>query len=412
MGKNNKTKPIPFDILSEQLINQLKERGFAEGTIHCIEVELGHLQEFLSNHQLYGYSPEIGSGFLQEFFDEGAYSEKSLANYNALIRRLDDLFYDRDFTWRHSSKKSEAPDWCKDAITQYLENCKATGNTDSSIIRKEIACRKFFVRLHNEGCCSMADVTAEKVQAAALSENAESAHCFVREMLAFLAKSGILNADYSTLIPKIHRGIKLPSTFEKDELKSVEEAVDTSTAIGKRDYAIILLSTRLGLRAGDIAGMTFDSIDFERESLGFLQDKTKNPIELVLLPEVRDALKDYIENGRPESSSGYVFLSVKNPHRVIDRTLVHHITTQFLDKAGVDYTGKKHGPHSFRSSLATAMVNTGMPYDVVRKTLGHADPESVKHYAALDIENLRKCAIEVPEAGGIFAKYLAGKGRG
>jgi hypothetical protein len=53
-----------------------------------------------------------------------------------------------------------------------------------------------------------------------------------------------------------------------------------------------------------------------------------------------------------------------------------------------------------------------MPYDVVRKTLGHADPESVKHYAALDIENLRKCAIEVPEAGGIFAKYLAGKGRG
>lgn len=340
MGKNNKTKPIPFDILSEQLINQLKERGFAEGTIHRIEVELGHLQEFLSNHQLYGYSPEIGSGFLQEFFDEGAYSEKSLANYNALIRRLDDLFYDRDFTWRHSSKKSEAPDWCKDAITQYLENCKATGNTDSSIIRKEIACRKFFVRLHNEGCCSMADVTAEKVQAAALSENAESAHCFVREMLAFLAKSGILNADYSTLIPKIHRGIKLPSTFEKDELKSVEEAVYTSTAIGKRDYAIILLSTRLGLHAGDIAGMTFDSIDFERESLGFLKDKTKNPIELVLLPEVRDALKDYIENGRPESSSGYVFLSVKNPHRVIDRTLVHHITTQFLDKAGVDYTGK------------------------------------------------------------------------
>lgn len=59
MGKNNKTKPIPFDILSEQLINQLKERGFAEGTIHRIEVELGHLQEFLSNHQLYGYSPEI-----------------------------------------------------------------------------------------------------------------------------------------------------------------------------------------------------------------------------------------------------------------------------------------------------------------------------------------------------------------
>ena len=412
MGDNNKTKLIPLDTLQLQLINQLKERSFAESTIHCIEVELEHLQDFLSAHQLYGYSPEIGSDFLKEFFDDGTYSGKSLANYTSLIRRLDDLYYGREFTWRHSSKRSGSPDWCKEAITKHLENCKSTGNVDSSIIRKEIACRKFFVRLHSIGCQSMADVTAEKVQAAALSEDAESAHCFVREMLSFLATTGMLDADYSTLIPKIHRGIKLPSTYDRDELESVEEAVDTSTAIGKRDYSIILLSTRLGIRAGDIAGMTFDSIDFEGERLSFLQDKTKNPIELVLLPEVGNALKDYIENGRPESSSDYVFLSVKNPHRVIDRTLVHHITTQFLDKAGVNYTGKKHGPHSFRSSLATAMVNNGMPYDAVRKTLGHADPESVKHYAALDIENLRKCAIDVPAAGGIFARCLSGKERG
>ena len=412
MGNNNKPKPIPLDVLSEQLINQLKERKFAESTIHCIEVELGHLQEFLSDHQLYGYSPEIGRSFLQEFFDGGAYSGKSLANYNSLIRRLDDLYYDRDFAWRHSSKKSVSPDWCKHALTQHLENCKETGNADSSIVRKEIACRNFFIRLHNEGCQSMADVTAEKIQAAAVSEDAESNHCFVREMLSFLAKAGLLDADYSTMIPKIHRSIKLPSTYEKEELKSVEEAVDTSTAIGKRDYTIILLATRLGIRAGDIAGMTFDCIDFEGERLSFLQNKTKNPIELALLPEVKNALNDYIENGRPESSSDHVFLSVRNPHRVIDRTLVHHITTQFLDKAEVDYTGKRHGPHSFRSSLATAMVNTGMPYDAVRKTLGHVDPESVKHYAALDIENLRKCAIDVPKAGGVFAKCLSGKERG
>lgn len=412
MGNNKKTKLIPLDTLKPQLIDQLRERGFAESTIHCIEVEVGHLQDYLSTCQLYGYSPEIGSFFLEDFFKEGKYAEKSYPNYYALIRRLDDLYYEKDFQWRHSSKQSVAPEWCTDALSKHLENCKENGNAEKSIIRKEVACRKFFIRLTENGCSCMEDVSAEKVQAASLAETAESAHCFVREMLSFLAASGILKADYSPLVPRIHRSVKLPTTYSRDELERVEDTLNTETEIGKRDTAIILLSIRLGIRAGDIAGMRFENIDFDDNKLRFTQEKTKNPIELVLLPEIKNALADYIENGRPESNSDYVFLSVRNPHRVIDRTLVHHITTQRLDKAGVDYTGKKHGPHSFRSSLVTAMVNNGMPYDAARKVLGHESPESIKHYAALDIENLRRCAIDVPGIKGVFAGLLSGKERG
>lgn len=412
MGNNNKTKLIPLDTLKPKLIDQLRERRFAESTIHCIEIEIGHLQDYLSTNQLYGYSPEIGSVFLKEFNEDGEYSEKSYANYLALIRRLDDLYCGRDFTWRHSSKLSTEPEWCSIALSEYLENCKANGNVEKSIIRKEVACRQFFIRLAENGCCCMEDISAEKIQTATLAETAESAHCFVREMLSVLASKGLLKADYSTLVPRIHRSIKLPTTYNKDELEKVENAANTETGIGKRDAVIILLSTRLGIRAGDIAGMRFEHIDFEGDRLRFVQGKTKNPIELVLLPEIKSALVDYIENGRPESNSAYVFLSVKNPHRVIDRTLVHHITTQYLDKAEVEYTGKKHGPHSFRSSLVTAMVNNGMPYDAARKVLGHEYPESIKHYAALDIESLRKCAIDVPDAKGIFADLLSGKERG
>lgn len=411
MGDNNKSKLIPLDTLKLQLIDQLIERGFAESTIHCIEIEIRHLQEHLSKHLLYGYDPEVGIAFLKEFFEEGSGSKKAFANHHSLIRRLDDLYYGRDFTWRHSSKQSEAPNWCKESLSRHLENCKENGNTEKSIIRKEVACRKFFIRLADAGCNCISDVDAEKVQASVLAEDAESSHAFVREMLCFLATAGIMTADYSTLVPKIHRKTKLPTMYNKEELQSVENSVDTTTAIGKRDFAIILLATRLGIRAGDIAGMTFDDIDFGKDRLCFVQGKTKTPIELVLLPEVKDALEDYIENGRPESSSNYVFLSFRNPYRVIDRTLVHALTTRYLKKAGVDCTNKKHGPHSFRSSLATAMINNGMSYDVARKVLGHEDPESIKHYATLDIEYLRKCAINVPTTGGIFARYLSGKER-
>lgn len=349
---NNKTKIIPLDTLKTKLIDQLRERRFAESTIHCIEIEIGHLKDYLSANQLYGYSPEIGSVFLRKFNEDGEYSEKSYANYLALIRRLDDLCCGRDFTRRHSSKLSTEPEWCSIALSAYLENCKANGNVEKSIIRKEVAGRQFFIRLAENGCYCMEDISAEKIQAALLAETAESAHCFVREMLSVLASKGLLKADYSTLVPRIHRSIKLPTTYSKDELERVENAANTETGIGKRDAAIILLSTRLGIRAGDIAGMRFEHIDFERDRLRFVQGKTKNPIELVLLPEIKSALVDYIENGRPESNSDYVFLSVKNPHRVIDRTLVHHITTQYLDKAGVEYTGKNMVPIVFAHLLS------------------------------------------------------------
>ena len=155
MKKDNETKLIPLDALKPKLIDQLREKRFAEGTIHCIEIEIGHLQDYLSAEKLYGYSPEVGSVFLNKFQEDGEYSGKSFANYLALIRRLDDLYCGRDFTWRHSSKQSTEPEWCSTAIATYLENCKENGNVENSIIRKEIACRRFFIRLAENGCCCM-----------------------------------------------------------------------------------------------------------------------------------------------------------------------------------------------------------------------------------------------------------------
>lgn len=82
-------------------------------------------------------------------------------------------------------------------------------------------------------------------------------------------------------------------------------------------------------------------------------------------------------------------------------------TTRYFKKADIDISGKKHGPHTFRSSMASSMVNNDIPYDVIRSILGHAHPDAVKHYAKLDIERLRECAIEVPEPSGIFKDFLS-----
>ncbi|MCL2670446.1 MAG: tyrosine-type recombinase/integrase [Clostridiales bacterium] len=89
--------------------------------------------------------------------------------------------------------------------------------------------------------------------------------------------------------------------------------------------------------------------------------------------------------------------------------LIGKIVRRGIYKAGIIPGGRSCGPHAFRSSLASSMVNDGLPYEAVRKTLGHTDPNAIKSYARLDIEQLRAYALPVPEASGGFADFLCGR---
>lgn len=80
-----------------------------------------------------------------------------------------------------------------------------------------------------------------------------------------------------------------------------------------------------------------------------------------------------------------------------------------MKKSGVEPNGRRHGSHIFRSSAATSMVNDGVSYEVVRHVLGHSDPNVIQHYAALDLKNLRQCALPAPEPTGFLKELLEGR---
>ncbi|WP_200868438.1 tyrosine-type recombinase/integrase [Gracilibacillus boraciitolerans] len=201
----------------------------------------------------------------------------------------------------------------------------------------------------------------------------------------------------------------VPVTYSENEIFRFENAIDQSSKIGIRDYAMLLLATRLGMRSGDIAGLTFDEINFDGNSIHIVQEKTLQPQELPLLPEIKDALKNYIENARPtDNDERCIFLRQNAPYQGITTSAIRFVTTRYFQKAGIDISDKKHGLHTFRSSLASSMVNNQVPYDVVRKVLGHTDPNAIKHYAKVDIERLREYAIEVPTPSGVFEAFLNG----
>jgi integrase len=149
---------------------------------------------------------------------------------------------------------------------------------------------------------------------------------------------------------------KLPSVYNADEIKRIEDAVGQSSSVGKRDYAILLLATRLGLRSSDIAELTFGNLDWGQNIICLTQSKTKKVIELPLLADVGEAIINYLKYGRPVSDLQQVFLTACAPYRPINRLVINGAVSRTIIASGVDITGRKFGPHAMRHTLASQLL--------------------------------------------------------
>ena len=222
----------------------------------------------------------------------------------------------------------------------------------------------------------------------------------MRSFLRFLTMRGILQKDLSETLPKIRvaRDAKIPSVWEQELIVRLLEAVDRSSAKGKRDYAILLLACRLGLRAGDIRTLKLDQLRWEDSTIEVTQSKTGTPLRLPLTSEVGDALIDYLKSGRPQTTHREVFLKVNPPFDPFTGNNLHHIVTYWRLLAGIQFrTPQKRGAHSLRHTLATRLLEKGTPFTTIAEILGHSSLESTRIYAKADVEGLRSVALDPEE---------------
>lgn len=189
---------------------------------------------------------------------------------------------------------------------------------------------------------------------------------------------------------------RIPSFYTAKEVMTVENSVRRSSGVGKRNYAMLLLASRLGLRASDIAGLQFSNIDWDRNLIILVMQKTKKVIELPLLADVGNAMIDYLQHGRPKSTLQSVFLSGRAPYVTATNLMVCAAINTIICRSGIDITGKHHGPHSLRHSLAGAMLEGGTMIPVISESLGHRSTETTLTYLKIDIRLLLKCALPVP----------------
>jgi site-specific recombinase XerD len=223
--------------------------------------------------------------------------------------------------------------------------------------------------------------------------------CVLRSTLRYLYSMGIVAMDLSTVVPKIRysKKAKIPSAYTKEEIEKMINSIDRGNPKGKRDYALILLAARLGLRASDIANLTFSSFKWDRNIIEVMQHKTGKLVVLPLLNDVGEAIIDYIRYSRPKSDEPFVFLKLNAPNDIMLPNSIHSVVYTRLKSAGIKIPpGKKHGPHALRHSLASALLENDVPMPLITEALGHSDTESTTVYMKIDIAKLRECAIEVP----------------
>ncbi len=171
-----------------------------------------------------------------------------------------------------------------------------------------------------------------------------------------------------------------------------------------------MLLSRYGIRSSDIAALSFENIDFTNNRIRFLQQKTDDPWESELFPEVKDALLDYIQNVRPEvSGCSQIFMTLVIPYQPMDCFAINTMVWTQFGKSGVPLAERRHGSRAFRSSMASNMINDNISTEIVRRVLGHGTKHAIKHYARIDIESMRLCPLAVPEPGGLFAEMLLWK---
>lgn len=220
----------------------------------------------------------------------------------------------------------------------------------------------------------------------------------IRNFFRFMYDYQYIKIDLSLAIPKmkINHNKKIPHTiWSVEEINLILNAVDKSTPNGKRDYAILIIMSKLGIRFTDIKNLKFKDIDWAKNIITFVQSKTNKYTTLPLLEDVGLALIDYIKNGRPNVSSEYIFL-YKNNQKFSNKFRFYNNFRKYLKLANIDISNKKCiGAYSLRHSLATTLLQNRTSLSTISAILGHTDIDNTAIYLKVDIPSLRECCIDL-----------------
>jgi len=218
----------------------------------------------------------------------------------------------------------------------------------------------------------------------------------LRSFLRFLVSAELIPNSLVLSIPSsFARKTTIIPTITRQEEDQMLAAIDRNTMMGKRDYAILLIALRLGIRSVDITNLKLEQVKWQRNTIELIQQKTGHILMLPLLADVGNAIIDYLIHGRHASSEPYVFLRSHAPYtKLSGNAAVYHVVSGYMEKAHIRQNkGERKGAHCLRHTVASRLLSSETPLPIISSILGHADKNSALVYLSTDLEHLRSCAL-------------------
>lgn len=222
----------------------------------------------------------------------------------------------------------------------------------------------------------------------------------LRSFCRFLFQAGVTKRDLAGVLPTVAswRLAEVPRYLEPQEVDRVIQACDRETAVGRRDYAILLLMVRLGLRASEVMALELGDIDW-RAGVFLVRGKGRYHDQLPLPSDAGEALATYLRQDRPSCSTRRVFIRSRAPHRGFAHpSSLSTVVCRAVQRAGLQPQHK--GAHLLRHSLATGMLRHGASLAEIGQILRHRLPNTTEIYAKVDLQGLRSLARPWPKKGG------------
>lgn len=367
------------------------------------------LRIWLTEQNITEFSEEVGNNYLEAVYGTHLLPVKPSVKIREGFRAIRMLIsYQKcgEFEFRCPSVEYTFEGNMGKLALDYLDFCRIElGNAQKTLDSKRLYLYDFSKYMDDAGMM-FSDLSIEMIEGFfkykrySLSSRHNGSRV-IRHFLRHTYDEGRSEKDCSVYVLKdnYRKDSKLPTTYEEQEIRDMIGSVERASAIGKRDYLVLLLAAEYGWRAKDITRFRFEQIDWDKNVIRFDQHKTDAPVEFPLLSSVGNAIIDYLKHGRPKSDASEVIVSHLGSNRgeALSSPTIHSIVTKYLRRAGIKgWSKKKHGPHAMRHSLATNLLKKNVALPIISTVMGHQRTETTNVYISVDYDKLKACALPMP----------------
>lgn len=322
------------------------------------------------------------------------------------------IFLDADEHGRFRRRVSTAvpcavPPWMRAALATYLTFLQAhRGLSARTLARRAWQIARLGQCLESLGVTSVATIAPVHLQRffGQLHRQAVATRLTyavtVRSFLGWAYGASLVPVDVRAAVrsPRRFRQAGIRDVLSETDVARILAAVDRASATGRRDYAVLLLAARYGLRPSEIRHLTLEALQWRQGMLSIVQTKTGRQLVLPLLPDVVQALIAYLRDGRPATTARHVFVRHRAPFEpFVDGNNLATIMRGALQRVGLGQRSGRRGLYLFRHTLASHMLATGCALKTIGDVLGHASTETTMEYANVDLVALRRVALSEAE---------------